>query len=163
MFGWLFAEVYEITKYEWIPKKEYSNEHGYRDDLTTFLKEKLNSPQNPLIGVSRGRVEVKNEDGRGLCDVGVDERIGIELKKDFRKKRDIDTLNDQIIRYKRYYEDIIVVLVGCSYPDAKENLGEIIKDLSGSGVGIGDGIGLSQEPRVKVIDKTFECEDEYED
>jgi hypothetical protein len=156
MFGGnLFNKVYDIIE-DWEPEKDYPNENGFRDDLLSFLREELNKSKDDLFGGGK-RVSVKKEDGRGLCDIAVNGRVGIELKKDLRKKAQIDRLGGQIIRYKKAYDNIIVVLVGDGYPDAEEDLKDMTAELSD------DNIGLTKIVKVKVIDKTWEDEEEEDE
>lgn len=143
----LFNAVRNVIE-DWKPEEAYTNENKYRDDLLSFLRE------------NSTRASITKESGRGLCDIAVDRRIGIELKKDLRKKAQIDRLIGQITEYKRDYEEIIVVLVGESYEDAIENLKDRLRDMN-KNVG---GFGLSQEAKISFLNKTWDdSEDDYED
>jgi len=148
MFGDLYADVIRFIK-SWQPQKKYGGELQYRDDLMEFLRDSLNRSDSPFMLSPAKRVSIRKEDGRGLCDIAVDRRIGIELKKDLSKKAQINRLVGQIVDYKREYEDIVIVLVGETNKDALDGLKDAIDDLVGNQMGI----GLSRQPRIKIIDK----------
>lgn len=99
--------------------------------------------------LSHKKISIRKENGRGLCDIAVDRRIGIELKKDFKEKKQINRLIGQIVDYKREYEDLIIVFVGNTDKNALDILRDAISDLSGNQLIV----GLSREPRIKIIDK----------
>lgn len=139
----LYNEVFDEIE-NWDPKKKYSKEELYRDDLVKHLRKELNRP-NPLF--LQGKVTVKIEAGRGLCDICVNESIGIELKKDLRKKSEIDRLIGQITRYKKDYDHIIVVLVGNTDLNSKDDLAEIID-------GLGDNPLFLNQQQIEIIDKS---------
>ena len=143
MFGDLLSEVMGLIE-KWKPGK-YPKEPGYRDELVDFLREQLNEKPDQL-GFAKQRLSINKEDSRGYCDIGVDRKVGIELKKDLKGKSKIDRLAGQIMDYKKEYKDIIVVLVGDTDKDALEALKDKIAQLSQGG-------GLYQEPRIKIINK----------
>jgi len=143
----LFNDVIHIINH-WNPKSKYPNETKYRDELLEYIRDGLNS-NNSMFGISRGRVSVKKEDSRGLCDIGIDRRIGIELKKDLKSKAQVNRLIGQIVNYKRDYQDIIILLVGDTNKEALENLKDDLSDLNR-----GDNpYSLSQQHRIKIINK----------
>jgi hypothetical protein len=114
----LYEEIYALIK-EWEPKEIYDKESEYRDDLLDFLKDELNDSDN------FGHISIKKEDGRGLCDIGVNRQIGIELKLDLDKKSKANRLVGQIIEFKHDYPTgIIVLLIG----DTEHNAYQTIKD-----------------------------------
>jgi len=77
MFLNLFDECVSIIG-RWNPKKEYSKETEYRDDLMNFLNSELNKPT--MFG--NRNIQLVKEASRSLCDIGVGNRkVGIELKK----------------------------------------------------------------------------------
>jgi hypothetical protein len=153
MFGdSLFEDTISIIK-NWTSEKEYSNETSYRDDLLDVLREKLNEVNNPLFG-RQNRVSLAKEDGRGLCDIGINRQIGIELKKDLKSKSQVDRLVGQIHGYKKDYQDLIIVLVGKTNKEALEGLKDRISDLTTN-----TSYGLNQEPRIKIIDKSLKTND----
>jgi len=145
MFDTLFEDVVRAIN-KWRPKKKYSREPQYRDDLLDFLREELN--ESHPFGLFSRRVSIIPEHGRGLCDIAVDRKVGIELKKDLKTKSQVDRLFGQINLYRKEYEDIIVVLVGETNKNALEMLKDHISDLSEvSGVGV---LGCQ---RIEIIDK----------
>jgi hypothetical protein len=139
MFGLtsLFDVVLRIVR-AWKPKGRYGSEDGYRNDLKDFLRAELNRPSALTIGPQR-RIKVTSESGRHLCDIAVDEKIGIELKKDFRTIAEVDRLIGQLHRFNPQYPNgLIVVLVGNTGEDAREELMSRVNRV-----------------RVKVVDKGF--------
>jgi hypothetical protein len=149
MFGSLFGDAVNLIE-KWRPKQKYSNENRYRDDLANFLRKEFKERQDSFLFGSGERVSIKKEAGRGLCDIAINEQIGIELKKDLSKKKQVDRLMGQLIDYKKAYEDIIIVLVGKTNKDALELLRDKVSELNKES---GIGFGLSQTPRIKIIDK----------
>ncbi len=103
------------------------------------------------------KIVVKKESGRGLCDIAVNRVVGIELKKDLKSKAQIDRLTGQIRRYMKDYDVILVVLVGNTNSDAREDLEEAIQDINYAGSPIG-----GQGPRVDVIEITATEEEPVE-
>jgi hypothetical protein len=154
MFGFdtLFEDTISIIK-NWTSEKEYSNETSYRDDLLNVLREKLNQVNDPIFG-RQNRVSVVKEDGRGLCDIGINRLIGVELKKDLKSKSQVDRLVGQIHGYKKDYQDLIIVLVGKTNKEALEGLKDRISDLTRNA-----SYGFNQEPRIKIIDKGSQTKD----
>ncbi|NJD78582.1 MAG: hypothetical protein FIB08_16060 [Candidatus Methanoperedens sp.] len=148
MFGLdtLFDDTVSIIK-NWKSEKEYHSETSYRDDLLSVLREQLSQVNNPIFG-RQDRVSVSKEDGRGLCDIGINRQIGVELKKDLKSKSQVDRLVGQIHGYKKDYQDLIIVLVGKTDKEALEGLKDRISDLTRS-----TGYGLNQEPKIKIVDK----------
>jgi hypothetical protein len=63
-------------------KEKYSKENGYRDDLSEFIRKKLNSQQN-IFGPPEEHL-IRPESGRHLADIGIDESSGIELKRNLK-------------------------------------------------------------------------------
>ncbi|GEM_PF-1422432 len=152
----LFDECIDIIK-QWQPKKAYSRELQYRDDLRDFLYENLNNP-NRRSGLWGGSIFneterglVKKEDGRGLCDIAIGEKkVGIELKKDIKSKSQIDRLYGQIIRYKKEYtEGIIIVLVGKVNKYTEEEIRHLVSKESNT-----DNLWNSNQFQIKVINKS---------
>lgn len=105
----LFDNVVEAIK-RWKPSADYTSEPKYRDDLQEYLLKALNRP-DPMNLIKQS-VIVRKEAGRGLCDLEVNRRIGIELKRNLKSKEMVDRLTGQINNYEREYSDIIIVLVG---------------------------------------------------
>lgn len=153
MFGVsLFDRVLRAVK-NWEPEKDYSEERGYRGDLLDFLREELNEPELFAFGPSQRRIKVSPESGKHLCDIGVGDEVGIELKKDLRSLKQVDQLTGQLNKFLGEYPNLIVVLVGEVADNAYEKLGAKIKDLTEE---TGIPISLAQGPRIDVIDKSFE-------
>jgi hypothetical protein len=148
MFGQsLFDECLGLIR-EWNPKKEYPNELKYRDDLWKFLNSKLNKNQN--VFSQREHIRVKKEASRSLCDIGINRKVGIELKKDLKTKSQINRLQGQIEDYEDDYEEgVIVVLVGKNNEQVEnELLHKLNKRLNNS---MGFGV---QQFRIKLINKS---------
>lgn len=143
----LFDECITLIN-EWKPKQKYPNELKYRDDLMSFLYEKFNNSNNFFSG--NRNVLVKKEDGRGLCDIAIGNRlVGIELKKDLKSKTQINRLQGQIEDYEDdYSEGVIVVLVGNTDVYVENDLRhKLTKKLDKYGI-----MGLNQF-RIKLINK----------
>ena len=151
-FDTLFEDAVSIAK-NWTPEKEYSNETSYRDDLLDVLREKLNQVNDSLF-VRQNRVSVAKENGRHLCDIGINRQIGVELKKDLKSKSEVDRLFGQIHGFKKDYQDLIIVLVGKTDKEALEGLKDKISDFTRN-----ISYGLNQEPRIKIIDKGLKTND----
>jgi hypothetical protein len=132
MFGSIFPKVLDLVR-GWTPKKKYSNESDYRDDLLNFLRENINRP-DPL-GLY-GTHSIRKESGRHLADIGINGQIGIELKKDLDTKSKADRLWGQIDDYLKGYSKMIVVLCGDSNEEQfdyiKEKVRKMPKDLFAS-------------------------------
>jgi hypothetical protein len=110
----LYEKVCRLIQ-EWEPEEIYDVENEFRDDLLDFLDENLNSSD----------VSIKKEDGRGLCDIGINRQIGIELKLDMVKKAEANRLVGQILDYiDEYPTGIIILLLG----DTEHNAFQTVKD-----------------------------------
>ena len=111
---------YDTTRFikKWKPEK-FSNENQYRNDLVKFLRKQEFDWY--------GEVIITKEDGRGLCDIAINQEVGIELKKDLKKKSEVDRLSGQIIDYKRQYDNLIILLVGKTNEDTLDLLKGKIK------------------------------------
>jgi len=151
MFGpSLFDEVLRLVK-AWNPKGRCKYEVHYRDDLKEFLRTNLNKPSPFAIGPQR-RIKVTPESRRYLCDIAVNESIGIELKKDFDKSK-VDRLYGQLSRYKKGYRSgLIVVLVGNTNKDAYEDLvNRVVEMLRSTGISF----GITTEQKIEIVNKGF--------
>lgn len=149
MFGMSqFDNVLRLVRV-WKPKGRYRSEDGYRDDLKEFLRESLNRPSSFAIGPQR-RIKVTSESGRHLCDIAVNDQVGIELKKDLNKLAEVDRLIGQLSRYKRQYSSLIVVLVGNlgkdNYEDLMSRVGEMQK-----GTGI---LVFTSGLNIRIVDRS---------
>jgi hypothetical protein len=153
MFGLisLFDDVLRFVQ-TWKPKGRYRSEDAYRDDLKEFLRTSLNKPSPFAIGPQK-RIKVTSESGRHLCDIAVDDSVGIELKKDLNELAKVDRLFGQIGRYKKQYSGIIVVLVGNTSKDAYEDLVSRLSEMQSS---TGISLGFTAGPKITVINKSSE-------
>jgi RNA-binding protein YhbY len=123
MFGSLFDEVLGIVK-AWTPSKEHPTERGYRDELANYLRKELKK-SSPFDDFAPRRHKIKKEHSRSLADIAVDEKVAIELKKDLRKKKDIDRLVGQLRHFKKNYDDVIIVLCGKTSEEAYDEVMEL--------------------------------------
>ncbi len=142
MFRDLFDKVFRLSE-NWVPKQKHPDEDKYRDDLMGFLREELNKPSG--FGMQEP-VKIRKESGRALADIAINEKIGIELKKDLKTQSQIDRLVGQIRRYKKGYEDIIIVLVGKTNDEALDELNDAVREARS------DAFSLQQK-RIVIIDK----------
>lgn len=127
MFDSLFENVVSAIE-RWEPSQNYSKEEQYRDDLLEFLREELNKSSPFSLG--NDRVSVTAEHGRGLCDIGVNRKVGIELKNNLKSKSVVDRLVGQINTYKKEYNDVVIVPVGDTNSNSLELLKDHIADMS---------------------------------
>jgi len=126
----LFDTLLGIVK-SWKLEREYNEETGYRDDLMGYIRKKLNEEQQGMFGFgSSGKHVIRAETGRHLADIGIDEKIGIELKLNLHKKRDRNTLFGQVKDYMKAYGYIIIVLCGQTSESEYEQLRDDLKDYS---------------------------------
>lgn len=131
MFGSLCEDVRKIVK-KWTPKKKYSKETEYRDDLMEFIRRELKQRQQiPLFGAQKHRV--KKEAGRAHADIEIDTNIGIELKRNLKGKTEMDRVYGQISEYGREYECIIVVLCGEVREETVEELEYRLEQINNDG------------------------------
>lgn len=66
---------------EWIPSESYDHERKFQSELQDYLDESLNSGGG-LVDSGGGGVEVSTERGKSPADLAVNDRIGIEMKRD---------------------------------------------------------------------------------
>jgi len=150
----LFYDILQIIK-DWNPKAKYSTESKYRDDLIRCLRKNLNHPGNcvfdsPIWGSDSSRQHlIKKEAGRSLADIGIDNEIGIELKRNLKTKSQINRLVGQVVDYLGGYFYVIIVLCGHTEQEAvdvlEHNLRRIVRPSSSSPFG--------QERLVRIISK----------
>ncbi len=133
----------------WSPKKKYSKETEYRDDLVEFIRGELNRPQKSFLRLFVGtqKHRVKKEAGRVHADIEIDRNIGIELKRNLKGKTEMDRLYGQISEYEREYECIIVVLCGEVREETVEELEYRLEQID-SGWGT-----VLDEPKVTIVRK----------
>lgn len=119
----LYDAIYALIK-KWEPEEIYETEPEFRDDLLDFLKDEL--PDSYGLG----HISIKKESGRGLCDIGINRQIGIELKLDLDKKSKANRLVGQIHEYKfDYPTGIIVLLIGNTEHNAHQTVADAIHEL----------------------------------
>lgn len=154
MFGpdILFDDTIQIIM-RWTPKQKYSNENQYRAELIDVLRKRLTENVNPF-GPPR-RVNITKEDGRGLCDIAIDRKIGIELKKDLKSKSQIDRLIGQITEYETYYRSLIILLVGNTDKNSLDEFKYRVKSHLNRNVGL---MPYDQGPIIRIVDKGSEIE-----
>lgn len=138
------------TVQKWEPEKEYSRETEYRDDLIKSLRGSL-TKRTALIniaGEAEERVKIIPESGRGLCDIGIEKEVGIELKRNLNSMSRVDRLMGQIQRFlDEYSTGVIILLVGKTGCKAYEQVLDGVKNMDLGG-------GWSQEPKkVEVVNK----------
>ena len=149
----LFDEVLQAIN-DWNPKAEHSTERKYRDDLLTFLQKILNNSGNgvfcsPIWGFDSSMHHfIKKEAGRSLADIGIDDEVGIELKRNLKRKSQINRLVGQIVDYLNGYSYVIIVLCGHTDQEAadilKYNLRRIVRSSSSL---------FGQEKLIKIVYK----------
>ena len=141
MLGNTFDRVLTAIR-KWQPKKSYRSEAGYRDDLLESLRGELNGAN--FFGFQE-KHRIRKEHGRHLADIGIDEKIGIELKRDLRSQSNLDRLIGQVRRFLRSYSLVIVVLCGDSDKELLDDLRVEFKRYSGNIVWSG--------PIVEIVEK----------
>ena len=148
MFESLCDTVLGIVE-RWIPKKKYSKEIEYRDELAEFIRNELKRRQQDILFGTPKKHRVKKEAGRSHADIEIDRNIGIELKRNLKGKTEMNRLSGQIIDYEEDYSCIIVVLCGEVSEETVEELEYQFRQRYG---GVGFGLG-TQGPRVTVVRK----------
>ena len=146
----LFFGVKELIEDEWMPEEEYSNELDYRGDLYRFLKDNL----------KEGR-RLNTENGRNNCDLEIEEKIGIEMKRNLKGKSQVDRLLGQLKRYSREYDYVLIVLCGDRHQESLDELRHEARDFLRESM-------IGNENFIKIIemfedDIEEESEEEYED
>ena len=146
MFESFCDDVLTIIE-RWAPKKKYSKETEYRDELMEFIRNELKRSQQDILFSTPKKHRVKKEAGRSHADIEIDRNIGIELKRNLKGKTEMNRLSGQIIDYEGDYSCIIVVLCGEVSEETVEELEYQFKQRYG---GVGFGLG-TQGPRVTVV------------
>jgi len=147
MFENTFDVVFNLVK-KWKPKKLYRKEEQYRNDLYEYLRKNLKEAETDVFGFGTKQYVIQKEAGRHLADIGINEKIGIELKTNFKKQSQKDRLVGQIKRFLRSYSHVIVVLCGDVDMGKVDELRSDLKDYKSS-------FGAFEEPKiVKIICKT---------
>ena len=141
-----FDRVLRVVE-SWHPKKDYKKEAGYRDDLMAFVRYELKELEKGSMWGFPQEHRIRSESGRHLADIGIDEKIGIELKRNFTSQGKYDTLVGQMKRFMRQYSDIIIVLCGEVKKELVDDLQVDYKKYSGGS------ILWQPEPAVEIVDK----------
>lgn len=148
VFGNIFDKVYSIIK-GWKLQKEYTNEDGYRGELIQFLRNEFDKPD--WMGTSRQH-SIQKESGRHLADIGIDRRVGVELKFNLKGKAQADRLVGQVTGFlKDYHEGVIVVLCGKTDADKVHYLRDSLRENLGRPSAQ---FALFGQKRVELIVKT---------
>ena len=109
---------------QWIPSEEYGHEKEYQSELQDYLDEALNEQSGGIgLGMDAGGGShvVSTERGTSYGDVVVDDRIGIELKRNFsnsQKKK----LRGQLEDYADNYDYVIACACGIEDMDGWREL-----------------------------------------
>ena len=154
MVGDLFSIVLQAVR-EWTPKAEYTRESKYRDDLLRFLRKKLNYSENDVLdspiwdSYSYGQYHlIKKEAGRSLADIGIDNKIGIELKLNLRNKSQIDRLVGQVVDYLSGYCCVIIILCGHTKQEAADVLRHNLRKINTQST-----TPFGQEKIIRIVSK----------
>lgn len=149
----LFDNVLQTID-DWNPKAEYLTESKYREDLLKFLRKKLNHSENdgytsPIWGFDSSRHHfLKKEAGRSLADIGIDDEIGIELKRNLKRKSQTTRLIGQVVDYLNEYSCVIIVLCGPSEQVAVDVLKHNLKRIIRSSASL-----FGQEKHIRIVSK----------
>ena len=144
MFDSTFEDVVKFIN-SWKPKRGFTKETQYRDDLLAYLRNVLNKPSPWDFGPGK-KHKILKETGRSLADIGIDDNIGIELKYNMNTKAKADRLFGQIESYSRSYRDIIVLLCGQTNENQLSYFESKISNLKPRS-------DLFYESRIKIIPK----------
>src|SRR3989338_578060 len=110
MFGNnLFDECVAIIK-AWKLKQQYPDEKYYKKELLNLLQEKLNEQTSSMFS-QKQHFNIRDESGRSLCDIGINRKVGIELKKGKNgkiPKTEINRLQGQIEDYELDYPEGVI-------------------------------------------------------
>lgn len=109
----LFSRIVKLVR-KWNPNKAYDHESKFQKELQNYLDKSLNENSSggmTFFGNQREEHVVDREHGSSRADIAVDEKIGIEMKRDLsnsqRKK-----LMGQIEDYLDHYNYVIVCACG---------------------------------------------------
>lgn len=120
------------------------------------LRKELNKKPRDIFAVApQERIVIGKEVGRGLADIGINERIGIELKKDLQTKKERNRLDGQLKDFLRAYKKIIIVLCGDTNPQELDEIKRSAEEFSRP-----VGFTMEQTRRVVVITKSYSQEKE---
>ena len=124
MFSTLFNDVVKAVD-KWSPKG-CTSEAQYRDDLMAYLRKNL--AKEDLFG-NKENVSIRKESGRHLADIGINNKVGVELKYNLDMKAKVDRLFGQIDDYLKGYESVVIVLCGKTTEDHLDYLEEKVRNL----------------------------------
>lgn len=134
MFGdkQTFQEVIKLVDY-WVPTQAYGHENKFRDELKDYLDRQLNEGRGGGLMGNQRELPVASEHGQAKGDVAVDDRVGIELKRDFSndQKR---KLEGQINGYLDNYPFVIVCACGIDDMDGWRELKNKYEGMQGMGM-----------------------------
>jgi hypothetical protein len=122
---------------EWIPQKAYGHERKFQSELQEYLDQQLNENQNqggmPALGGEPRDLPVSTERGKSVADVVVDDRVGIELKRDLSNSQ-TKKLRGQINEYLQEYPFVIACACGIEDSDGWRRLKNDLEGQSGFGM-----------------------------
>ena len=150
MFASLYDDVVRSIK-AWSPGV-HTGEKGYAKELADVLRRDFAKGRESLWGQAES-VSIEDESGRGLCDIVVNRKIGIELKKDLKGKSQIDRLIGQLDEYVRNYERVIIVLTGSTNTGANDTLKLRVSRLNKELVSSFSAPGFGSGPKIDIISK----------
>jgi len=147
MFGnGKFDQVIKLVK-DWRPKKDYGHESKFQKELQEFLDEELSKSDSGMMAGMGNQKEdvVKRERGKSRGDVVVNDKIGIELKRDLTNSQ-VKKLRGQIEDYLDNYNQVIVCACGIKDKDGW-------KELKNKYEGKQGGVGAPQKEVVFIWKK----------
>lgn len=118
---------------DWQPAERYDHERKYQSELQEYLRQELNRDQGPFGG-DRGNHAVSTERGKSYGDVVVDDRIGIELKREFSNDQE-RKLKGQLQDYRKEYDFVIAVACGIQDMDGWMR---VKNEFQSTGLGMGN-------------------------
>jgi hypothetical protein len=108
--------IKEILK-KWSPDRTYKNESGYQGELYSFFKHKH-------------KFKIRQEAGKSRADILVGDCVSVEIKKN-PSSADYDRLYGQIMRQKREFGDVVVLVFDIKNEDAYEDFRNLTHDIDG--------------------------------
>lgn len=122
--GQLGRQVLDLVE-RWVPSQEYDHERKYQSELQDYLDESLNSGDGGFgmdlgLGGSGGHM-VSTERGTSYGDVVVDDKVGIELKRNFTNSQQ-KKLRGQLEDYADNYDFVIACACGIKDMDGWREL-----------------------------------------
>lgn len=124
-------DIWEWVK-EWEPSKKYNHETQHRDDLYSYLRERLRGSKKSRL---RRKSKIAKESGKERCGLVIDDKFGIELKRNLRK-RNVDSLMGQLDRYVDNFERVGLVICRVKHPEAWDEVEDKIGDKYQSLIGL---------------------------